>query len=128
MSAGQQRPWTDERFEVVLGTVLRTGVLSAAAVVLCGGIVFLSGEGGSSPEYRAFHGEPSELRSLAGILTAARSLDGRGLIQLGVLLLIATPVTRVAFALGGFLRQRSWWYVTISATVLALLAYALGRA
>lgn len=128
MSASTPAFWADERFEVVLGTVLRTGVLVAAAVVLCGGVVFLFRNGGSPPEYHVFHGEPSDLRSLAGILADARSLDGRGLIQLGVLLLIATPVARVVFALGGFFRQRSWSYVAIAATVLTLLAYALGRA
>ncbi len=72
-----------------------------------------------------FRGEPGDLRSVSGTVSDARSLSGRGLIQLGVLLLIATPIARVAFSVGGFVRQRDWMYVGIAAIVLMLLAYAL---
>ena len=50
-------------------------------------------------------------------------LDGRGraLIQLGLLLLIATPVARVAFSVFAFERQRDWTYVGITLFVLAVL-------
>lgn len=54
-------------------------------------------------------------------------LDGRGraLIQLGLLLLIATPVSRVAFSVFAFERQRDWTYVGITLAVLAVLVYSL---
>ena len=41
--------------------------------------------------------------------------------QLGLLLLIATPIARVVFSIFGFMRQRDWLYVGVTATVLALL-------
>ena len=68
---------------------------------------------------------PSDLRSLSGIISDARSLSGRGLIQLGLLLLIATPVARVIFSVVGFFRQRDWMYVAITMMVLLLLGYSL---
>ena len=50
---------------------------------------------------------------------------GRGLIQLGVLLLIATPVARVVFSAWAFARQRDWTYVLVTLFVLAVLLFGL---
>jgi len=58
-------------------------------------------------------------------LRAALSLRGRGIIQLGLLFLIATPVARVAFAVFAFAMERDWLYVSISATVLVVLLFSL---
>jgi len=49
----------------------------------------------------------------------------RGLIQLGLLLLIATPMARVAFSVIGFALEKDWLYVGITLLVLALLIYSL---
>jgi uncharacterized membrane protein len=121
----QSKAWTDREFDTLLGHVLRAGVLVASAVVFGGGAVYLLRHGYAVPEYRVFRGEPGDLRSVSGILSDARSLSGRGLIQLGLLLLIATPVARVVFSVVGFLRQRNWRYVMITLLVLMLLAYSL---
>jgi uncharacterized membrane protein len=51
--------------------------------------------------------------------------SGRGMIQLGVLLLIATPVARVAFSVVGFIRERDWLCSAIATAVLILLMTAL---
>ena len=115
----------DEAFEVLLGRVLRAGVVVAALVVAAGGGIYLWRHAHDVPVYAVFRGEPGDLRSIAGIISAARKIEGRGVIQLGLLLLIATPVARVVFALAGFARQKNWMYVGISAIVLALLAYSL---
>lgn len=117
--------WTDEQFDAVLAIVLRTGVLVSALVVVCGGVAFLARHGFEPTDYRVFHGEPAALRSVGGVIGAARSLQGRGLIQLGLLLLIATPIARVVFSVAGFLRQRDWLYVGITLVVLLLLTYSL---
>jgi len=114
-----------EAFEVLLGHVLRAGVVLAAIVVAAGGAIFLARHAGESPAYSTFRGEPGDLRSIAGIVSEARTLSGRGVIQLGLLLLIATPIARVFFALVGFGREKNWMYVGISAIVLALLAFSL---
>jgi uncharacterized membrane protein len=119
------RGWTDEAFDRLLGVVLQAGVLISATVVLCGGVVYLRRHGLSAPDYGVFRGEPGDLRSVRGIVSDARSFSGPGMIQLGVLLLIATPIARVAFSIGGFVRQRNWMYVAIAAIVLILLLYSL---
>lgn len=117
--------WTDEQFDFVLAHVLRAGVLLSAAFVACGGVVFLASHGLEQPSYHVFRGEPIPLRSVRGIVEEAVHLHGRGLVQLGLLLLIATPIARVVFAVFGFARQRDWLYVAITLTVLTLLSYSL---
>jgi uncharacterized membrane protein len=117
--------WTDQKFEVVIANLLRTGVTSAAAVVLAGGIIFLVRHGFAPTHYQAFAGEPSDLRHWKGILHSALSFHGRGIIQLGILLLIATPVARVAFSAFAFALERDWLYVWIASAVLTVLMYSL---
>ena len=117
--------WSDEQFDVVLAHVLRAGVFLSAAVVAAGGVVFLAAHGFERPSYHLFRGEPTVLRSVRGIVSESRRLSGRGLVQLGLLLLIATPIARVVFSVVGFIRQRDWLFVGITLTVLALLGYSL---
>jgi uncharacterized membrane protein len=117
--------WSDEQFDIVLARVLRTGVLLSAAIVAVGGVVFLARHGFERPMYHVFKGEPRPFRSVEGIVGMARDMSGRGLVQLGLLFLIATPIARVVFSIVGFMRQRDWLYVGVTAAVLALLAYSL---
>jgi len=76
-------------------------------------------------EYRIFRGEPVELRQIRGILREALRLSGRGIIQLGLLLLIATPVARVGMSIVGFAAERDWMYVRFASVVLVILLYSL---
>jgi uncharacterized membrane protein len=115
----------DHSFARVLGIVLRVGVLVSAAVVLCGGTLYLFRQGSQLPAYGAFHGEPADLGSVTAIVGDAVHGSGRGMIQLGVLLLIATPVARVAFSVVGFIRERDWLCSAIATAVLILLMTAL---
>jgi uncharacterized membrane protein len=118
-------PWSDQRVDAIIGTLLRVGVIAAAAIVLWGGALFLIQHGSTIPDYRVFHGEPVYLRGVPGILSAARGLDGPGLIQLGLLVLLATPVARVAFSVLAFALQRDRTYVVVTSIVLAILLYSL---
>lgn len=123
--AQSRQPWSDERVESVVGSLLRVGVLLSAAVVLAGGILYLIHYGTGTPDYRVFRGEPEELTGLTGIVRGALSLRRRGLIQLGLLLLIATPVARVSFAVVAFGLQRNFVYVVVSLIVLCTLLFSL---
>ena len=122
------RAWTDERVERMIGALLRWGVILAAAVVMAGGAMYLVRHGSTIPDYRVFRGEPSDLRNVSGIITDAVSWHRRGLIQFGLLLLIAVPVARVAFSVVAFALQRDRTYVVVTLIVLAVLLYSLTRA
>ena len=117
--------WDEQRVELALAMVLRVGVLLAASLVLLGGVLYVISQGGTHPHYGQFSGEPGDLRSPSGVLAKAASLQPLGLIQLGVLLLIATPVLRVAFSLLAFARERDRTYVVLTAVVLAILLLSL---
>jgi uncharacterized membrane protein len=116
---------SEKRFEALIGILLRTGVLLAATVVLAGGVLFLAKYDEVKPDYRIFRGEPTYLRSIGGVVGDAISLHSRGIIQLGLLLLIATPIARVAFSVAGFASERDWLYVGITLVVLGVLIYSL---
>ncbi len=116
----------DKRIDAIIGVLLRTGVILAAAVVFIGAAVFLARYGSSPEHYRVFQGEPSDLRLVSSIFRDAMALDPRGIIQLGLLLLIATPVARVIFTVLAFAYERDWTYVAITLVVLTLLLYSLG--
>ncbi len=119
------RPWSDFRIEQIVGNLLRIGVIIAAGVVTVGAVVFLVRHGGEPPQYKIFRGEPSNLRHVGGIVAEAFSGHARGLIQLGLLLLIATPVARVVFSIFGFALERDHAYVLITLIVLGVLAFSL---
>jgi uncharacterized membrane protein len=104
---------------------LRTGVILAAVVVLAGGAIHLAKYGSTRPDYLTFHGEPAEYRHVSGVLRKVAVLRGSALIQLGLLLLIATPIVRVAVSIFDFLRERDWLYVGVTLIVLAVLIYGL---
>ncbi len=117
--------WGDREVEGIIGTLLRVGVLFAAVVVLAGGIVYIARHGWERADYRIFHGEPQDLKEIHGIFSDAWALQGRGIIQLGLLLLIATPIARVAFSIVGFAVERDRLYVGFTLLVLAVLMYSL---
>ena len=109
----------------IMAVLLRSGVSLAAGLVFIGGIVYLSRHDLPTINYRVFQGEPQEYRTVGGILREATTFHGRGLIQLGLLVLIATPVARVLFSVIAFLYERDWTYVAITVIVLGLLCYSL---
>lgn len=121
----QSRLDADGSMERAIATLLRRGVLLAGVLVLLGGVVYLGRHGLELADYRVFHGIPSEMRTIPGVLGAAASGRGRALILLGLLVLIATPVARVGLGAIAFARQRDWLYVVVSLIVLAALFCSL---
>jgi uncharacterized membrane protein len=115
--------WSDHAVEQFIGRLLQVGVLFAALVALVGGLFVLVQHGGAPVSYTVFRGEPELLRSIVSIVRGAFALNSLALVQLGLLLLIATPIARVAFTLGAFALQRDRTYVIVTTIVLVLLLY-----
>jgi uncharacterized membrane protein len=109
--------------EKTLASLLRSGVLFSA--VLVGGVLNLLRHGTEPVIWEKFHGEPASLRTLTGIADAALAAQGRGIIQLGLLLLVAVPVLRVAISFVMFLRKRDLAFVGFTLCVLLVLGYSL---
>jgi uncharacterized membrane protein len=117
--------WTDRKIEETVGNLLRAGVLLSAVVVLTGGVIYLFRHGFSPADYSVFRGEPPDYKSLPGIFRGAMAVRGRAIIQLGLVLLILTPVARVAFSIIGFMEEEDHMYTSFTIFVLVILLYSL---
>jgi uncharacterized membrane protein len=115
--------------ELLISVTLRTGVAVSVAVMLFGLVVTFA----HHPDY--FHSRPALgqltnsrevfANSLGAVFRGVRDLSGQSIATLGILLLIATPVVRVAISVVLFAAKRDRRYVLITAVVLALLLTSL---
>jgi uncharacterized membrane protein len=123
-----------ERVELVISVLLRVGVVVSLLVVVVGTVVsfvhhpaylysatdlgYLTKPGGAVPH------------TIGEVLAGVRAGRGQAIVVAGLLLLVATPVLRVAVAIGAFVVQRDRVFALITAAVLALLllSFFLGKA
>ncbi|MGI8476025.1 MAG: DUF1634 domain-containing protein [Thermomicrobiales bacterium] len=119
----------DKRMELWISYVLRVGVLTSGAIILLGVILFFvkgpgPGEPRSMTELLDGGGHPiaTSAREIARGVIHGKAVD---VILLGLLVLILTPLSRVAMTLMLFLRLRDWIFVLITATVLTILVIGL---
>jgi uncharacterized membrane protein len=117
----------DLKMEMSISRMLRAGVSLAAGVVLLGGLLYVLQAHDVAPNYREFHGIASPASHIAPVIDGVRHLDSRSIIRLGILILIATPILRVAYCVYGFAAQKDKIYVAISLTVLAVLLFSFFR-
>jgi len=115
---------TEHAAERLIGRLLQIGVILAALLVLGGGIKLEIERGSSTPSYATFRGTEASLQSLVSIVHDASAGDARAIVQFGLIVLIATPIARVAFMLLVFVLQRDRLYVGLTAVVLLLLLYS----
>jgi uncharacterized membrane protein len=117
----------DLKMEIAISNMLRVGVSLAAMVVFLGGFLYLWQAHDVTPDYRHFHGIPIPASQIAPVLAGVRHLDSRSIIRLGILLLIATPIMRVAFCVYSFAAQKDKLYIVVSGIVLTVLLYSFFR-
>jgi len=116
---------TDAKLESMIAAVLRSGVIAAALLVGTAGVLYLIQHHHEPVRYGRFVMERGVLRSLWGIVRSSTRLQTDAIIQLGLLLLIATPIARVALAAIGFYLERDYLYVGVGLLVLAILIFSL---
>lgn len=116
---------SDDRFEQLLGKLLRGGVLLSGVVTLAGMVLRLVQDHGQVIHDRSFHGEPAGLRQVGAVISHAFAGRPEAIVQLGVLLLVATPIARVAASVVTFALQRDALYVGVTLVVLAALTFGL---
>jgi uncharacterized membrane protein len=111
----------DKDMPLLIGRVLRAGVVISISIVIFGGIVYLYRHGHSLADYREFKGVPGFVQYNAGLFHEAFNLKGQAIIQLGIILLIATPVLRIIFSAAGFALEKDYLYLGISILVLFII-------
>jgi uncharacterized membrane protein len=119
------KPLNDDRVEALIAHLLRAGVVIAALVVIGGAVPYLAVRPRAYVDFRTFHGEPANLKAAHLIILSAFSGDPRGVMQLGLLLLIATPIARVIFSAVAFALEGDRMYVGFTLSVLMVLLYSL---
>jgi len=117
------RKFRDADLEQIIGELLRYGVLASSLVVLTGGIVYLVRHGGQLPQYHEFRGEPDKMRKPVLMWEAVWRGEGRPLIQLGLLILVATPIARILFSFIGYLLEKDYLYAVLTVIVLAVILF-----
>lgn len=122
--AEAKNQWNDERIDQIISVLLRTGVILSSIVVLVGGIWYLVQSGQLAPDYQTFRGEPANLNGFHEIINGLFSWHGRNWIQFGLVMLVATPVARVAFSVFAFFKERDWLYVGLTLIVLSVLMFS----
>ena len=114
----------EHSLELAMGRMLQIGVTVAALIVFAGGVMYLAQNGGSMRDYEHFHATTPAMTTVAGIVLSAAHLDPRGIMGVGILLLIATPVCRVLLGVVGFALLRDKLYTLVSLIVLAVLVFS----
>ncbi|MBS1822157.1 MAG: DUF1634 domain-containing protein [Acidobacteria bacterium] len=115
----------DERMERAMGVLLRFGVVLASTAVLAGLLFYLQDHGGKPVQFHDFKAYNFDLRHGSGLFSGSPRGNAAAIIELGIILLIATPVARVVFAVVAFAMERDRLYTAISLAVLAVLVYSL---
>ena len=113
--------------ELAVSFVLRMGVVLSAAII-CLGLVLLAAKGSLARGTR-IDAAIAFPRDLAAVLSGVIALDPASVMLLGLLVLAATPILRVAVSILAFAIERDWRYVAVTGLVLAILivSMALGN-
>lgn len=114
----------------ILGIVLRSGVILSGLTITVGTSQLLANH--SLDDTSSYLGyDPSRIPhgnfsvTIAGIGSGLAALDPYSIIQLGLLILLATPVARVALSLFLFGAEKDRMYVYLTAAVLIILLFSM---
>ncbi len=106
---------SEEQLDRIAGVVLLVGAALSFAIMLAGFVLQ-----GSAPLPGSFLAQPPD-----AVLAGVRRLQPLAIVNLGILVLIATPVARVIIAIAGFALQRRWRFVGVSSFVFLVLMVSI---
>ncbi|NRF40004.1 DUF1634 domain-containing protein [Pedobacter foliorum] len=127
MSKENKNFFADRDIQIILGTLLRVGVIASMSVVFIGGLVYLAFNHSEVVNYSQFDSAKSGFSTISEIFIELGDLKGSAIIQFGILLLIFTPIMRVVFSIFSFLIERDYLYVLIGAFVLCVILFSLSN-
>lgn len=114
----------DRNLEIVLGDLLRTGVIVSASIVIIGAILFLTRHGIEIPNYDIFKPDRFRFSDFSNLFNGIIELRSVSIMELGILILIATPVLRVIFSVFAFIYEKDYMYVVFTLIVLFVLVFS----
>jgi uncharacterized protein len=105
--------------ELVISQVLRGGVLLSAAIIAIGIVWFYLQMAITG------HANLTYPTSLPGIVQQLAQGEPLAVVALGLLVLLLTPIVRVAISILVFALERDWLYTIITVVVLLILLVSL---
>jgi uncharacterized membrane protein len=105
-----------------ISRVLRYGVILSAAIIIAGTLLLVAASGSSDAQPLL---NVRQTPTLSGFLSGLASLQPYSMIELGAIVLIATPVSRVLISVFLFAAQKDRLYTRITLIVLALLLFSM---
>ncbi|AYN01690.1 DUF1634 domain-containing protein [Chryseobacterium sp. 3008163] len=116
-----RKHFTDVDLNRSVGNLLRLGVILSVITSLIG-FVKLFMEGFKMPrKYKLLDMGTSSEKVWSHFWETLCKGEGMAIIQLGILMLIFTPLMRIIFALIGYLKEKDYTYVIISSIVLIIM-------
>ena len=116
---------TTNRANRAISIVLRIGVITSSILILTGAGLLLHQQGGITGGFSSLHPEAHLTRGFLETVWGAWDSTGRGLIRLGLLVLVATPIARVVCTIFAFAAEREGRYVVMGLLVLGALGFGL---
>ncbi|MFV0606403.1 MAG: DUF1634 domain-containing protein [Niabella sp.] len=117
---------TNNKLAIVIGNIMRWGVIISLSLTFLGGVIYLSTHGHEPLHFETFtEKDYSVVEILQFTFSGLLQFDGLAIITLGILLLLATPVIRVLFSLFDFIFEKDWLYVMITLIVLLIIAISI---
>lgn len=114
----------DRSIEAILGNLLRIGVIVAGSVVIIGAVLFLVRHGLEIPSYHIFKPHSFNSSDFQDLFNGIIIFQSVSIMELGILLLIATPVLRVLFSVFAFAYEKDFMYVVFTVIVLLVLIFS----
>jgi len=108
----------------VISRVLRYGVLISAAIIIAG-LLLLIAANGLSDATPLLNFDLRQAPTLGSFASGLASLQPYSVIELGAIVLIATPVSRVLISVFLFAAQKDRTYTLITLVVLSLLLFSM---
>lgn len=110
----------------LIGNTLRWGVILACLLATIGGVYYLVQHGlDPMPNYSSFDATAAAAQThfttFSGLWQGILHGDAASCIQVGVIVLILTPIARVVLSFFDFIVEQDWLYVAITAIVLAII-------
>lgn len=115
----------DKDLQVILGTLLRVGVLVSMIIVFIGGCMYMAEHGSEKVNYGTFVVDLTSYNSIPKIFSELFQFKSEAVIQFGILMLILTPILRVVFSVYSFLIEKDYLYVVIGIIVLGIILLSL---
>ena len=113
---------TPRQMEMFIGRMLRVGVCTACAIAIVGGILYIVQKGGTQVDFAEFTSSMA-VESIGDVIRGVLALDAISVIQLSLLILIATPIMRVAVSVIAFAIEKDLLYVIITLAVLSIIIF-----